>query len=426
MPSDSLRTSVGSTNHAFSGETCIDLYAERVMTPRLALFSVLTGLVVCTLLFSWHRCRNRRRRVNPLQEKVVFKSLVDLGDHMRWKRWLTCFLASTVAWITIFLWCTSSMTTTNMNPAQPRPRMVFSFTTTSQGIDKMQPTLDGLVHQTDDFDAIYVIIPRTYQDRPVTIPSWLLTADSMLNRTEFHGLSFATGTSSYHPKVRIVVLDTDLGPASKVLGTLLVEQDPDTIIVYGDDDRVYPPQLRERVQHYTQKYPTDAIAVLGGWISAEDGLYCGRSLAVGVNRVSFVGGAGGVAVKRKFFGMGEATMPAFQVRNLSKACFLGDDYYLSHLLSRNSVRRRLVFDSCWNVESLPESFSNGGLSGAPSTHPGGANVEHYQQCIRELGENHDLSGDGEFGSSFMFVFSRTWGLFRGFWNLYVGGGFVTC
>jgi hypothetical protein len=226
--------------------------------------------------------------------------------------------------------------------------------------------------------------------------------------------------------LRLIVLDTDFGPASKVLGALLVEHDPDTIIVYGDDDRVYPPQLCERALHYTHKYPNDAVAVLGGWISAEDGLYCGRSLAVGVNSVSFVGGAGGVAVRRKFFGLGEATMPAFQVANMSKACFLGDDYYLSHLLSRNGVRRRLVSDSCWNIEALAASFSHGGLSYAPSEHPGGANVEHYQQCIRELGKDQDLSGDGEFGAAYMFLFSHAWGVLRGLRNLYFGGEFVAC
>ncbi|KAI9920965.1 hypothetical protein PsorP6_001737 [Peronosclerospora sorghi] len=79
--------------------------------------------------------------------------------------------------------------------------------------------------------------------------------------------------------------------ASKVLGTLLVEQDSDTIIVYGDDDRHYPPQLSERVLYYTHKYSNDAIAVLRGWISVEDRFYCGRSLEVALNSVSFVGGA---------------------------------------------------------------------------------------------------------------------------------------
>ncbi|KAK1943639.1 hypothetical protein P3T76_005035 [Phytophthora citrophthora] len=294
-------------------------------------------------------------------------------------------------------------------------------------MDVMKPTVDALLQQEGEgFDAVYVIVPRVYREKVVEIPSWLLEDDATLNRTEFHGITFATGSSPYHTKLRLIVLDTDFGPASKVLGTLLVEQDPDTIIVYGDDDRMYPPQLCERALHYTYKYPNDAIAVVGGWISTEDGLYCGRSLAVGVNSVSFVGGAGGVVVKRKFYGLEEQTVSAFEIVNLSKNCFLGDDYYLSHVLSRNGVRRRLVLDSCWNLDVLTASFAHGGLSYAPSEHPGGANVEHYQKCIRELGKDQDLSHDGEFGFVFMMLFSRLWGIFRGLKSLYSGGEFVPC
>ncbi|KAI9895738.1 hypothetical protein PsorP6_019616 [Peronosclerospora sorghi] len=314
-----------------------------------------------------------------------------------------------------------------MGAAQARPRIVFSFTTTIRRIDEIQPTVHALVHQEGDgFDIIYVIIPRIYQDKTVKIPSWLVEDVTTLTRSEFYGLTFAIGTSSYHTKLKVIVLDTDFGPASKVLGTLLVEQDSDTIIVYGDDDRHYPPQLSERVLYYTHKYPNDAIAVLGGWISAEDRFYCGRSLAVGLNSVSFVGGAGGVAVKRKFYGLGKATLPVFQVANMSKACFLGDDYYLSYLLSRNNVRRRIVSDSCWNIEVLTELFTVRGLSSSPSKHPGGANVEHYQQCIRLFGQDKDLSHDGEFGFLYMFLLSRAWGILHGFMSLYSEGEFITC
>ena len=432
MKAQSFRTSV---NGYTIGDTCSDLYAEQIMIPRISLLSVVTGLLVLTFfLIRCHhhrrRCRRRRTRqlIQLLSKEVILQSFDD--DHTSRKRSFACFLGTTVVWLTIFLCCFNSfttMTTSSMSGTQVRPRIVFSFTTTTRRIAEIQPTVDALVHQEGDgFDIVYVIIPRVYQGKLVEVPSWLLDDNSTLNQTEFRGITFATGTTPYHVKLRLIVLDTDFGPASKVLGTLLIEQNPETLIVYGDDDRLYPPQLWERILYYTHKYPNDAIAVLGGWISAEDGLYCGRSLAVGVNSVSLVGGAGGVAVRRKFFGMEEATMSAFQVANMSKACYLGDDFYLSHLLSRNGVRRRIVSDSCWNIDSLKESFSHGGLSDASSEHPGGANVEHYQQCIRELGNDQDLSYDGEFGSVIMFFISRTWGLFRGLRNQYFEGGFVPC
>ncbi|CEG37379.1 uncharacterized protein PHALS_04973 [Plasmopara halstedii] len=418
----SLRTSLGSS------DTCIDLYAERIMIPRISLLSVVTGLGIILLFILRYRRRRTRQSAQLLREKVVLETTEDI--YTTRKRWFFCFLTIAMVWINIFLYSFNSsiaMGATSMSRAQARPRTVFSFTTTPIGINEIQRTIDALIYQEGDgFDVVYIIVPRFYREKEVEIPSWLLPDVSMLKQLESYGFMFATSTSPYHDKLRLVVLDTDFGPSSKVLGTLLVEQDPDTIIVYGDDDRIYPPQLCERALHYTHKYPHDVIAVLGGWISAEDGLYCGRSLEVGVNSVSFVGGAGGVAVKRKFFGLDEETIPAFQVINMSKACFLGDDYYLSHLLSRNGIRRRLVSDSCWNIEALTESFSHGGLSYAPSEHPGGANVEHYQQCIRELGRDQDLSRDGEFGSFCMFFVSRIWGVVRGLRNLIFNGHFVSC
>ncbi|KAG1693303.1 hypothetical protein DVH05_023767 [Phytophthora capsici] len=408
----SIRKSLPASVANTLGDACIDLYAEKVMIPRISLLSLLTGLSALTFLLVVH-CRRRRTRQleKLLPEKIVLESstLPD-NERSKKKRWFTCFLTASVAWIIIFLFSFHSSTfRTTTAIAQIRPRIVFSFTTIPLEMDVMKPTVDVLLQQEGDgFDAVYVIVPRVYRDEVVDIPSWLLKDDAILNRTEFRGITFATGSSPYHVKLRLIVLDTDFGPASKVLGTLLVEQDPDTIIVYGDDDRMYPPQLCERALHYTHKYPNDAIAVVGGWISAEDKLYCGRSLELGVNSVSFVGGAGGVVVKRKFYGMEEKTMSAFEIANLSKNCFLGDDYYLSHILSRNGVVRRLVLDSCWNLDVLTASFAHGGLSYAPSDHPGGANVEHYQQCIRELGKDQDLSHDGEFGYLFMLVFSRLW------------------
>jgi hypothetical protein len=347
-------------------------------------------------------------------------------------KWMACAIGAGIVWTCLILLGFQSydyaVSGNSMLLAPARPRVVFSFTTISEGVTKIQPTLDALINQDGEgFDTIYIVVPRVYRKTPIEIPSWLVRdMEKDLKRSDFHGATFAVGVSAYHEKVYLIVIDTDFGPASKVLGTLLVEQDPETIIVYGDDDRVYPSQLCDRALHYTAKYPNEAIAVLGGWIAAEDSMYCGRSLEVGVNRVSFVGGAGGVAVKRRFFGIGEATMPAFEIANFSKACFLGDDYYLSHLLSNNGVSRRLVFDSCWNMQNLGVAYSRGGLSQAASAHPGGANVEHYQQCIREFGVDQDLSRDGEFGALFMYVFSRTWGVFRGLRNMLDGGGFVPC
>lgn len=416
-------------NSLRAGETnvCRDLSVERVMIPRILSLALFTGLVFVTgVLVRRYWRRSTRRPSKSANENNG--GMHPTQHNTRMQTWLRYGIVGGVIYtVNLLLNFQSFSYSSGLSATLARPRIVFSFTTISDGITKMQPTLDALIAQDGQgFDAIYVVVPREYREKPIEFPSWLVTDVNALPRSDFHGITFAAGPSAYHEKVHVIALDTDYGPASKILGTLLVEQDEETILVYGDDDRMYPPQLCDRALHYTSKFPNEAIAVLGGWISAEDALYCGRSLNLGVNSISFVGGAGGVAVRRKFYGLGKATLPVFNIANLSKSCFLGDDYYLSHVLSNNGVPRRLVYDTCWNIDNCGPSYPHGGLSYSESAHPGGANVEHYQQCIRELGIDQDLSGDGEFGFFFMYIFAHIWGSIRGISSLIHGSGFVPC
>ncbi|CAI5700344.1 unnamed protein product [Peronospora effusa] len=160
MEAQSFQTSI---NGYTVGDTCIDLYAEQIMIPRISLLSAMTGLLVLALFLI--RCHRRRRTcqlVKLLSKEVILKSFDD--DNTSRKRWFAYFLAMTVAWLTIFLCCFNSsiaVTTSSMSGAQVRPRIVFSFTTTTRGIAEIQQTVDALVHQEGDgFDIVYVIIPR--------------------------------------------------------------------------------------------------------------------------------------------------------------------------------------------------------------------------------------------------------------------------
>ncbi|CAH0488578.1 unnamed protein product [Peronospora farinosa] len=125
MKAQSFQTSI---NGYTVGDTCIDLYAEQIMIPRILLLSAMKGLLVLALFLI--RC-HRRRHARQL------------------KRWFAYFLAMTVTWLTIFLCCFNSsiaVTTSSMSGAQVRPRIVFSFTTTTRGIAEIQQTVDALVH----------------------------------------------------------------------------------------------------------------------------------------------------------------------------------------------------------------------------------------------------------------------------------------
>lgn len=283
-------------------------------------------------------------------------------------------------------------------------RIVFSFTTTPPRIGAIKPVLDELLAQSLPFDAINVIIPRVFRGRHVEIPQWLLADNSSLALQSANNPTIVS--ASYDEKIRLVVLQEDLGPAGKLLGSLLVETDPSTIIIYGDDDMLYPRMLSSRALYYASKYPRTAIGVEGGWLGPEGLFYCGRSIEFGVRRVSVLGGVGGIVVRRGFYDASD-----LDIHRLPKACFLGDDFYLSHILARKGIARRLIYDTCWDFQAmkrLPASYE-GGLSGKESQHPGGPNVENYQKCMRVLGD--DVARDVEFGYVGSMLFSRLRGLF---------------
>jgi len=129
-----------------------------------------------------------------------------------------------------------------------------------------------------------------------------------------------------------------------------------------------------------------------------------------VNRISVLGGAAAVVVYRKHFGMGAEALPAFEIANQTKyplPCYLGDDYYLSLVLSRRQAHRRLLYDTCWTLANcIPSYDKQEGLSRVASTHMAGPNVHNYQQCIQHLGIQEDLSCDGEFGGFVTTLLSR--------------------
>ncbi|GMF67245.1 unnamed protein product [Phytophthora fragariaefolia] len=200
-----LRTSLGKNTPSI-GDSCVDLYAERVMTPRILFLSLVVGLsALSALLIRWRR----RRRIRHLDGSVVEKAMQEgtnmLSDdeHTTRKRWFTCFLAATVAWIAMF-WYIFNLSTatelTSMNATPAPPRIVFSFTTTTEGIVQMQSTVDALVNQEGGgFDTVYVVVPRVYRDEVVHIPDWLLEDETTLSREEFRGITFAIGASPRRP-----------------------------------------------------------------------------------------------------------------------------------------------------------------------------------------------------------------------------------
>jgi hypothetical protein len=134
-------------------------------------------------------------------------------------------------------------------PWRPPFRVVVSLTTTPKRLDKIMNSVQSLVQQSLVPDQIYVNVPKGPMKRhpeisydEVEIPKELL--------------------EKYSPLVKVNRCVDD-GPATKLLGSLRLENDPTTLIITLDDDFEYPKRLVEALAWEAIEKPNDALGVCG-------------------------------------------------------------------------------------------------------------------------------------------------------------------
>jgi hypothetical protein len=124
------------------------------------------------------------------------------------------------------------------------PKIVVSLSTFAGRAERLAATLKSLSQQTMQFDRLYIHMPKAVARlkgvETDTVPKVLQDWQNAL----------ADKLIITHPE--------DFGPATKLLPTLLLEQDPNTIIVVLDDDVAYNPRtiqaLVETLQSNTKKF----------------------------------------------------------------------------------------------------------------------------------------------------------------------------
>ncbi|KNC76628.1 hypothetical protein SARC_10880 [Sphaeroforma arctica JP610] len=124
-----------------------------------------------------------------------------------------------------------------------RVRVVVSLTTTPGRLPYIHNILNRIKTFTDQPDAIYVNLPeksRRTQDAYI-VPEWLKN----------------------DPNVTVVQAEMDYGPATKLLPTLKLETDPDTLIVVLDDDSSYHSGMIARYVDWSRRLPYAALGISG-------------------------------------------------------------------------------------------------------------------------------------------------------------------
>mmetsp|Transcript_18331 Transcript_18331/g.48384 ORF Transcript_18331/g.48384 Transcript_18331/m.48384 type:complete len:334 (+) Transcript_18331:62-1063(+) len=216
--------------------------------------------------------------------------------------------------------------------ARKPPRVVVSFTTFPLGtrMKGVGSLLRSLAHQTWRPDAVIVNLPdhvERLSSGPLAVPpefdAW---------RKEYGWL--------------VVHQTKDYGPATKLLGALEIEKDPDTIIVIVDDDTYYHEQTVAALVGTMLASATDVLPcfqceeVYSDWHGEQHWRYFGSE---GQCR-GFASGYAAYAVRPRFFD--EAI---WDHARGPKGCRLHDDVWISgHALVAAGVRPLLLrpgFDS---------------------------------------------------------------------------------
>lgn len=212
-------------------------------------------------------------------------------------------------------------------------RVVASLTTMPDRYFKIVETLESLRRQTYPLDAIYLSLPAKSRRLGIDYPP--LPAEIA--------------------KLCTVVPCTDFGPITKILGGLLAEDDPETIIITFDDDMIYPEKAVEALIKHHRRYPDACIGSSGMLLkyncpacavtpNESNFLYRIPKFVVPPEgrRVDSVYGYPGCLYVRKFFPEKALLEEKFlNYALLDHNMLMNDDIVISGYLSLNNVERRI-------------------------------------------------------------------------------------
>lgn len=195
---------------------------------------------------------------------------------------------------------------------KPTSKVVVSFSTIPERVQYLNLVVKRLLSQSLKPDMIYVCIPYYSHRSKKMYPEFTL-----------HNF----------PNVTLVRCN-DFGPATKLLGCIPFESSPETMIITIDDDRIYKPDMIQKLVNNAETYKNCAV----GYNALDKNLIstvCHPTKNLKDPYIHYLEGFGGVLYRRKFI---TDEMIEFY-NNLSPECFLSDDLTISGWLDKNNICR---------------------------------------------------------------------------------------
>jgi hypothetical protein len=244
------------------------------------------------------------------------------------------------------------------------PRTVVSISSFSQRVFHMQACLDTVFAQSQPPDRVIITIPRKFRLLEKTAPPskflFLHTyTNTYQNETEVdivNWFSKYTGAAqsyrvnldvhktSYVYEIGVLTVqfvDSDWGPATKLIGALLLEKDNDTVVITLDDDMEYH---RDTVQWLSTHIPPGTALSFGCEMLTGDGRatidfhqWSIHDFYMSTPRVCQGWLIGWTAVSYRVSSFGPDIYTFLE--SLPVACFNTDDIWLSGYLAQRGVPR---------------------------------------------------------------------------------------
>lgn len=253
-------------------------------------------------------------------------------------------------------------------PSVPRPRIVVSLTSIPPRYPRLVETLQSLLNQSIPPDAIYLNVATSY------------------------AREFGDELDELPPriaKLRKVTVNycEDFGPATKIIPTLDLETDPETVIITADDDVAYHPEMIKSLVDAYRQWPAAAYGHSGQMIDMLDEF--GPTVVSAVNHaresvpVDILEAYRGGLYKRGWF---DDSVKRIRESRF-EPCFRTDDIWISaHLAARGVPRIKLSENRPGAVQRMTENDGKG-----PLRTENLANIRRNDQCARYLLENFKLS-----------------------------------
>ena len=227
-------------------------------------------------------------------------------------------------------------------------RVVGTLTTMPHRYNFLHKTLLSLHSQSYKLDNIYVTVP--YISKRLNVPYPDIPPEI---------LSLCT-----------IIRSEDYGPITKIYGGLIRENDPSTVIITFDDDRIYPPELVSSLLENHNRYPNCAIGSAGlivgtGFPNCSIRLnedyklykFIGMNIPNEGKNVDSIFGYPGALYIRSFFPVKDEIIPNFiSYALIDDNMFMNDDIVISGYLSLRNISRK-VFKGVPNVHEGTNSSS---------------------------------------------------------------------